>query len=229
MKIRFLAFNAIKKIELWRDYMEGHANVLRDFGITSLTSHKNDWIENPNVFVIVAINEEEKLIGGIKLHTFHEDFKLPVEQAIGDLEPTIHSRIQIASKNGVGEICGLWIAKESGRIGMAHFLSRAAISLCSYTSTQTIFGISSPFTLNMFLQLGYEVITELGDNGNFIYPTPDFLSTAVIIKNTMTLPQAAENHRERIQSLRINPIQTHTEDHLGNQITIAYNLSLIQS
>ena len=59
MKIRFLAFNAIKKIELWRDYMEGHANVLRDFGITSLTSHKNDWIENPNVFVIVAIIKGE--------------------------------------------------------------------------------------------------------------------------------------------------------------------------
>jgi hypothetical protein len=230
MKFNLRSFRAIDDIPTWRDYMEGHADVLREFGIVNLTSHKEDWIENPNVYVIVAYDDKDHMIGGIKVHSFHPDFKLPVELAIGELDPKISSMVMKSQQNqGAGEICGLWIAMSHGRLGLAHYLSRCAITLCPRIGCLDIYGISSPFTLNMFLQLGYHVITELGDQGNYEYPTKEFISTAVMISNTKDLPLALEEHRERIKSLRENPKQRCSESLAKTTIEINYNLSEVLS
>lgn len=225
MSFYFRAFRANDDVGAWKEYMNGHANLLRSFGITNLTSHSEDWITNNDVYVIMAFDSSGTLIGGIKVHGFMDGFQLPVELAIAELDSRISLMIRDSYYNhGVGEICGLWISLDHGRKGLANFLSRAAIALCKRISCYDIYGISSPFTLNMFLQLGYHVIEDLGDNGNFCYPTKEFISTAVKISNTYDLPRALSLNRERIFDLRENPIQTRIETHNGIETEIRYNL-----
>jgi hypothetical protein len=225
MKLFCTAEKATSNLENWKKYVDGHAQILRDFGIEILTSHGEEWILNPDVYLISIFNEEKKMVGGIKIHKANEIFPLPVENAIGYLEERIHGIINRSIADGAAEICGLWISQEYGRRGLAHFLTRVAIAVCEPLGIHTIFGISSPFTLNMFTSLGYEVMTNLGENGNFQYPTNQFISAAVMITDTFNLPLAHHKHREKIFDLRLNPIQTAMEDHIGVQTTINYNLS----
>jgi len=225
MNLKCTASAANQNLQCWKNYVEGHAQVLRDFGIEVLTSYGEDWIHNPNVYLISATDENGKTVGGIKVHKTHSEYQLPVQAAIGELAPEINQMINSASLHGAGEICGLWIAKEAGRRGLAHYLTRIAIAICPSIGVKTIFGISSPFTLNMFLSLGYEKMSALGENGDFWYPTPEFLSTAVCIEDTVLLPTADEEHRSRIFSLRVQPTQKHTENHLNIITEIEYNLS----
>ncbi|MFN0030658.1 MAG: hypothetical protein ACKVOR_00715 [Flavobacteriales bacterium] len=227
MKIYCEAFHSTDKLDAWHEYVEGHARVLQDFGITSLTSHGEEWLSNNHVYVITARDENGRMIGGIKVHKVDPHFKLPVELAIDHLTPQITEDIGRSSIEGAGEICGLWIGKDTGRMGMAYYLTRVAIAICEPLGIKTIWGISSPFTLNMFLATGYTIIEEYGDSGNYIYPIPGFISTAVVIKNTYTITTATEIHRSRIFSLRSKPVQVATEAHNEFRIDISYNLSSV--
>jgi hypothetical protein len=210
-------------------YVDGHAQVLLDFGIEVLDSYGEEWADNPNVRLIIAKDETGKAVGGIKLHKFHSNYRLPVQQAISEESPELDKMIEARLSVGVGEICGLWISKDVSRRGLAHYLTKVAIAICEAEKTEIIFGISSPFTLNMFTSLGYEVIHSLGNDGSYFYPTPDFISTAVAIYDTIKLPLAEAEHRERIFSLRTKPIQSEMETHGGVQTYIHYNLSEIVS
>jgi hypothetical protein len=223
--ISISACRAQENESLWRGYNEGHAQVLRDFGIDVLTSHGDIWLKNPSVFVIVARNQSEEIIGGIKLHKVNEGFRLPVEEAIGYLNPEISQIIEANKIFGVGEICGLWISKNAGRQGLAYYLTKVAMALCEPVEITKIYGISSPFTLNMFLQTGYNVMLNMGDQGNYEYPTKEFISTAVEIQDAINLPLALETHRNRVFSLRSQPVQRATEAQNGHFVEIQYNLS----
>ena len=52
LKIR--AFKAVDDLESCKRFAEGHANVLRDYGVTKVTSSKNDWFFNPEVYVVLV-------------------------------------------------------------------------------------------------------------------------------------------------------------------------------
>jgi hypothetical protein len=223
------ALNATSNKEYWQKYVQGHAQVLHDFGVDVLDSYGDEWAENPNVRLIIAEDEEGNAVGGIKLHKVHPNYLLPVQQAIGEESPQLNVLIDKYSPEGVGEICGLWISNKVGKRGLAYFLTRVAIAICEAEGITVIFGISSPFTLHMFQSLGYEVMRELGDNGNYFYPTQEFLSTAVAIYDAINLPLAEKDHRARVLSLRNEPIQSALERHGDAQTFIHYNLSQIIS
>lgn len=229
MRLKCTAGRAMDDLERWHAYVDGHAQVLRDFGIEVLTSYGEDWINNPNVYLIIASDEHDNVVGGIKVHKVSEGFQLPVQQAIGDLAPEIDGIIHDNEIFGAGEICGLWISKNAGRRGLANFLTRVAIAICSPLQIRKIYGIASPFTLNMFFSMGYEIMHELGNDGNFHYPTPEFTSAAVKIEDTFELPLASNIHKERIFDLRNNPVQSSAEEHLSIITEIDYNLSALFS
>lgn len=225
MILECYAGHAKTNSKYWEMYVHGHAQVLRDFGIEVLDSYGEDWGQNPNVRLIIATDTNGQAVGGIKLHKVHGDFLLPVQIAIGEDSPLLNELIETDAPKGVGEICGLWISNSFSRRGLAYYLTRVAIAICKTEETRVIYGISSPFTLNMFQSLGYEVIRELGEKGNYHYPTADFISTAVSIRDTFGLPTAESTHRDRILSLRQSPIQSAQELHGGVETLIHYNLS----
>lgn len=223
------AQDAVSNKEYWQKYVQGHAQVLLDFGVEVLDSYGEEWAKNPNVRLVIIEDELGNAVGGIKLHKVHPNYLLPVQQAIGEESPELNDIVNKYSVEGVGEICGLWISNKVGKRGLAYFLTRVAIAICESLGIKVIFGISSPFTLHMFQSLGYEVMKELGDNGNYFYPTPDFLSTAVAIYDVINLPHIEKEHLERILSLRRKPIQSTIEIHGNAQTLIHYNLSQIIS
>lgn len=223
------AGHATSNDKYWEMYVRGHAQVLKDFGIEVLDSYGEDWSQNPNVRLIIITDTSGQAIGGIKLHKVHKDFSLPVQTAIGEESALLSELIHGHTDQGVGEICGLWISSAVSKRGLAYYLTRVAIAICKAEHTRVIYGISSPFTLHMFQALGYEIITELGDKGNYYYPTPEFVSTAVAIADTYLLPKAEPFHRERIFSLREEPVQSALELHGGVETLIHYNLSEIVS
>jgi hypothetical protein len=208
------------------EYLSGHAQVLLDFGINVLTSFSESWFDNPDVFIITARDQENKLVGGIKIHRYNVNYPLPVVKGLIDAAPEIQNIIESKEPQLSGEICGLWISKNSGRKGLANYLSRAAIALCPNLSINHIYGISSPFTLNMFIGMGYTIIKEVGDSGFFDYPTPEFKSAVVEIINTEDLLSANSENKNKIEEIR-NRLKF-TSDELHNDIftRIKYNLSI---
>lgn len=224
--IEITIHKAVENPNICSEYLAGHAQVLLDFGINVLTSFSESWFENPGVYVIIARNENAELLGGIKIHKYSAIYPLPVVKGLIENTPEIENIIEASQPLKSGEICGLWISKNSGRKGLANYLSRVAIAMCPNLLINHVYGISSPFTLNMFLGMGYTIIENLGENGYFDYPTPEFRSAAVEIRDTNSLQSASEENKSRIIDIRKNLKFRSIEIHNDIETEINYNLSL---
>lgn len=225
MKYQFKAFRAIDSPEMSMEFYRGHAQVLKDFGIDSLTSSHDEWMKNPEVYVVAAYTMDNINVGGVKLHLYNKTHPLPVQAAIDYLDPRIISEISRLAEKGTGEACGLWIAKEMAGKNFGQYLTRSAIALTEQLGMSTLFGFSSPHTFNMFSSLGYIPLKTVGDNGNFLYPNERYISTVIIIPDIVSLEFATEENRNRTHQLRSSKQQEFLESEEKN-ITIEYNLSL---
>ena len=225
MHLRFIAFRAINEPELCERFKEGHRNVLLDYGIANITTNTNEWNKNPNMYCIVAINnEDERLVGGIRIQISDEDNYLPVEAAIGKMDARIHNIVtNFRNNGGVGELCALWNAKSVAGIGISILLTRAGISVTNQLSIKTLMGICADYTLKMFQQVGFVVENNLGNNGEFPYPNPSYTARVLGIMNAASLETAAAYDKERMSALRENPIQSCLEKEKA-EVTVDYNL-----
>ena len=225
-EIQIEIFHAIKNPEKWVEYTSGHASVLEHFGVKNLNSFKSTPCEHPEEYVLTARNLDGALLGGIRIQLYNPDFKLPVVQALEGLDPRVNQVIFSDLDKGVAELCGLWIARDHGRLGLAHYLIRAAIAYCPLLNAGIIYGISSPFAINIFLSLGYVVMSDVGNDGTYLYPTEEFLSTMVFVPNTRTLEFAEEQHRQIMLYLRLHQTCTLSHIHKETECLVHYNLSI---
>ncbi len=225
MRLKFIAFRAINEPELCERFKEGHRNVLLDYGIANITTNTNEWNKNPNMYCIVAINQEnEQLVGGIRIQISDENTYLPVEAAIGKMDARIHDIVtSFRNKGGVGELCALWNAKAVAGIGISILLTRAGISVTNQLTIQTLMGICADYTLKMFQQVGFVVENNLGNNGEFPYPNPSYTARVLGIMNASSLETAAAYDKERMSALREQPVQVCVEKE-KMEVTIDYNL-----
>lgn len=228
MKLKLKAFRAIDEPLLCEYFLEGHGNVLKDYGVTNITSNTQKWIFNPSVFVIVAIDEDlSEVIGGIRIHFADGIEMLPVEKAIGKIDPNIHEIVNSYLSNGVGELCALWNAKKVAGLGISMLLTRAGISITNQIHCAILMGIGSDHTMDMFAKVGFIVDTSLGNGGEFIYPNENYIARVLGILNSNDLNTADSFNRERILDLRNSPNQTITELTPKNSpIEVEYNLYL---
>lgn len=225
MKYQLNAFRAVENIESSQEFLHGHAQILKDFGIESLTSSQDEWLNNPDVYVVAAYDEQMKMVGGVKIHLYNESHPLPVQAAIDYLDNRIVIEIKNLAANGTGEACGLWIAKEIAGKNFGQYLTRSAIALSESLGLQTLFGFSSPHTFRIFSELGYIPLTTVGDNGNFLYPSERYTSTVIIIPDVTNIEKATEINRKRTFELRKNPRQEFVES-VEKNVCISYNLSI---
>lgn len=212
-KLKFRAFRAIDEPMTCEKYLEGHINVLKDYNITNITSNNQAWMRNPNIYCVVASWEDsDELVGGIRVQISDEDNYLPVETAIGKMDPKIHEIVsQFRIDGGVGELCGLWNAKKVAGMGISVLLTRAGISITNQLDFKTMVGICADYTLVMFSKVGFVVDNSLGNNGEFPYPNPSYTARVLGIMNAETLDTADPYDRERMSTLRENPVQSRLE------------------
>lgn len=223
-RLTFNAFRAIDDIRKCEAFINGHIAVLKDYGITNITTNNNAWINNPNIYCIVAELENE-IVGGIRVQISDINNLLPVEEAIGKMDVGIHKLVENYRDNGgVGELCALWNAKKVAGIGISVLLTRAGISIINQLNFKTLMGICANYTLKMFRNVGFKEDRSLGNNGEFHYPNEEYIAWVLGIMNAGTLDTATAFDKERMESLRNNPTQLIIEDGTKDKIEIQYNL-----
>ena len=224
---RLWAFRAIDEKELCREYIKGHIKVLTDYGITSITSNNSQWIENPNMYCVMAVDSKTgELVGGIRIQIANGIFPLPVEKAIGSMDSRIYDIVKnYAYNGGIGELSGLWVSNKLKGVGMGPYLVRAIISSANQLDFITLIGICGENTLPMFKNVGFLIDRSLGKDGGFPYPTEDLTAHVVGILNAVTLESAASFDKEVMTSLRANPVINRTES--NNKFISEINYSLL--
>ena len=227
MKILIRSFQAIKYPEVCELFLKGHIQVLTDYGITNITTNNRKWIEMENVFVVIALSEDRsRLLGGVRIHIADGKEVLPLESAIGKMDPRIHNIIHNYIDKGTGEICGLWNAKEVAGIGISVILVRAGISIVNQIKLASLFTICADYSLPMVKKVGFTVEDSIGKNGEFVYPNENYIARVLRKMNAITLDTAEEHDRERMLNLREKPIQIFNELGPRGEVQVDYNLIL---
>jgi len=224
----FKAFRAVDEPELCKKFIDGHANVLKDYGVTKVTSSNNDWMFNPFVFVITVIEKSSnKVVSGLRIHISHEDYPLPLEGAISQVDSGIHDLIAEYRKEGTGEIGGLWNSRAISGYGIgAIFLSRASLVIAAQLNVKTLFALCAEYTLKPTMQKGFEIEEKIGNKGTFFYPKLDLVATLAVLKDVVNLPKALEVEREFILDLRQNLQIERLEDTPKGKINFEYDLKI---
>ena len=201
---------------------------MENIGIHKLTSSKDEWMFNPAVFVtIVESHDGEKVYGGARVNVAGGSQPLPIEEATGYLDPSVYNIVKEYAVTGTGEICGLWNSREVAGMGIGSvFLTRACTAICSQIGLSTLFGLAAPYTVQMAKNLGYEVLEAVGNKGTFYYPKLDLIATALLLKDITTLAKAEPFERERIMSLREDPVQKTVEILRNKELEIKYCLKI---
>jgi hypothetical protein len=227
-EVRIRAFRAIDEPETCRLFVEGHADVLSSIGIKKVTSSKHEWTINPAVFVIVVEDlKGEKVFGGARVHVSGGTEHLPIEQAITQLDPSIHSLVWQYAQSGSGEICGLWNSKEMGGYGLGTpILIRSGIAMASQLGIKTLFALCAPYTVQPVVNAGMELVDEVGNKGTFYYPKLDLIATAMILNDLATLSKANEETRQEIMRMRQEPESFQLIKYKDKEIAINYSLTI---
>ncbi len=223
----FRAFHAIRDLETSHKFLDGHVKVLKDYGITNITSNNNEWMKWECVYGIVAEKEDGTVVGGIRIQLADGLHLLPVEKAIGHMDPNIHNIVNSYLSDGVGELCALWNAKEVAGLGLSLLLTRAGISMVNQVNCKTLMGICADYTMKMFRKVGFVVDSSLGENGEFVYPNKNYIARVLGILNASDLSTAEPIDHERMVSLRNDPTQRFIESGPdGIEIEVQYSLML---
>lgn len=220
------AFRAVEDLESCQLFATGHVNVLRDYGITKVTSSKNDWFFNPNVYVvIVEDNESGELVGGERIHVVHKDYPLPIEEAVSVVEPRVYGLVKsYADKGLTGELCGLWNAKSIAGRGVSTLLTKIGVALAHILQMDSLFVLCAPYTVAMCQSAGFEIETSIGNNGTFIYPKLDLIATALAIKDLGELSHADAGIRDQIFGFIAYPKNVINETGQKGDTRITYNI-----
>jgi hypothetical protein len=225
-KIIFRSFTAIYDPETCERYLDGHVQVLKDYGITNITTNNRDWMSLPNVHGIVAENEDGEVVGGVRVHIADGVHPLPVESAVGYMDPRVALVINEYAEHGTGELCGLWNGKSVAGIGISILLVRAGIAIVNQVRLASLFTICADYTLPMVRKVGFIVEDTLGNGGEFIYPNENYIARVLRKMNAETLETAEEFDRDRIFDLRNHPNQKTIETGPKGEIEIDYHLLL---
>ncbi len=225
----FKAFRAIDELELCDLFISGHANVLKEYGVTKVTSSNNEWKNNPYVFV-VTVHEDStgEVVSGVRVHLAHEDYPLPLEGAIAQVDIGINNLVkEYRDLGGTGEIGGLWNSRAISGYGIgALFLSRTSLVIADQLNVPTLLALCAEYTLKPTLQKGFQIEEKIGNKGTFFYPKLDLVATLAVLKDVKGLPLALSEEREYIMGLRKELNCVREEDTPKGKITVKYELEI---
>ena len=169
-KITLRAFIAPEQPELSQEFMREHRKVLEDFGIQNVSTNNERWMSDPNAFIIVALHETMGMVGGIRLQVASKDVPLPMEEAIGKLDPAIKKELEDLRVFGNGEVCSLWNANRYGHMGIPVILSQAVTAMATMANVKRMVCLVAHYTQRHPKRNGFVVMDSVGDKGCFSYP-----------------------------------------------------------
>jgi hypothetical protein len=78
----------------------------------------------------------------------------------------------------------------------------------------------------MFTRVGFVIDKSLGNKGDFIYPTPEYIAYVLGIMDARTLATSLPFDRNRMLQLRSNPEQTILETGPKGELEVLYELKV---
>ena len=204
--IRIRAFRATDDQDTCIKFIEGHRKVLSIYGIENITTNSDTWMYSRSIFVIVVESlDGEKIFGGVRLQCADGIIPLPIEEAVGKMDPKVIEIVKESSLNGAAEISGLWNSKEVAGLGIGSFFpSRATFVIAEQLGIDTFFALCAPATVRFNQWLGSKTLKRIGNNGTFYYPKLDLIATACIHEDLGELRDAHLREKEKIMFLRKN-------------------------
>ncbi len=221
---RLIAFKAVDDLERCEKFIEGHRQVLESIGVKKVTSANNSWVNNPDVIVVIVESMEDGLIyGGARIHKANADFPLPIEEAIEDLDSSIKDIINKDLDAGTGEVCGLWNSRKITGMGIgAIFMSKACLALTPKLGLTSLYALLAPTTVKLGYETGYEILTQVGNNGTFYYPKLDLIATAMKLHDAVNIPLTSPEFRESVFKIRNNKKLLIEETYRGRTVQLEY-------
>lgn len=228
-EVRIRAFRAVDDPESSQRFIDGHRKVLEVHGVKKVTSANNAWAENPAVFVVIVESlDRTKVYGGARVHAAGGTQPLPIEEATGHMDSSIHDLVKDLSIEGTGELCGLWNSLEVAGLGVGSFFAtRAGAVITQQIGIKSLFALCAPYTVRWAERVGCKIITDIGNQGTFYYPKLDLLATAVLLENTDTLEHARGSEQKKIMDLRKELQQVTTEVSPGRRIEVDVEYDLL--
>lgn len=226
--LRIRAFKAPDDQDAGERFAVGHRKVLEDIGV-KVTSGKNDWIDDPNVYVMVVEDtaDNNEIVGGVRLHVANRMTVLPMVEAIAKVDARIYEEIDKLRDAGTAEICGIWNSRKIMGLGLgAIYLMRSSIALAPQVGLDTMLSFASRATRQRGYEKGFEPFTVVGNQGEFNYPKLDLIATAVVCYDPMELHLATEKERSEIFKLRERLNFRTTETWPKGEFELEYQLKL---
>ncbi|WP_276134803.1 hypothetical protein [Polluticoccus soli] len=226
--IKLRVFRAVDDLESCQKFVEGHMKILKNFGITMITSANIEWFQDPHTYVIVAEDTETlKVLGGARVQIAGGKYPLPIEKAVTELDESVHDIVKDYAKEGTAELCGLWNSREVAGMGIGSvFLTRTAVSIAPQIGIKSMFALCAAYTIQMAQKAGFQIATFMGNNGTFYYPKDDLVATAMVLPDVNLLETAHADEKAEILSLRDNPNQIKTEEGRRGPFDILYELAI---
>jgi hypothetical protein len=228
--IKISTFRAIDDLTSCALFAEGHSNVLKDYGVTKVTSSNYDWMYNPDVYVVLVQDAETNVVvGGERIHVKGANsIPLPIESAVGIVEDKIYNLIsEYTEKGTTAELCGLWNARKIAGQGISVLLTKLGVALANMIDVDNLFVLCAPYTVKMCQDAGFQIETSIGNKGTFYYPKLDLIATSLIINDVKSLPFADPVFREQILGFINTPAATTVHHTPKNEtIDIQYSISI---
>jgi hypothetical protein len=224
---RIEAFQAIEHPEYCKLFHDGHTGVLTELGIKNLNSARPSWMSDPDVFVLIATDQDQDVVAGLRIHRYTSTFSsLPIIESIKDQDAGIIDIIQSTLPKGTAEACGLWSAKKVFGKGLTPLLCIAAIPVMAEIGLTNFFCFAAPYTEKMIKSNGLIEVEGVGQHGRLPYPTPEFISVVLKNPDISTMEFADSFNRERVFQLMREPTTTCFEDSPRGIIEVHYDLRL---
>ncbi|MDP6921786.1 MAG: hypothetical protein QGH06_02315 [Lutibacter sp.] len=222
------SFRAYQYPRECKTFIEEHTRVLERFDIANITSAKTDWAFNPHTVIVTIRNTENEMVGGGRIQVADGLLALPIEEAVGEMDPNIYPVIERdRQEGGTGEFCGLWNTPKAARLGIGSlFLMKTILSVCSQLDIQSLYGLCAPSTVKNVIKLGAIVQEHLGNKGTFYYPKLDLLATALKIPNVLTLEHTDPKEKAYVMRLRTQPSMIKKEILRKKETQVCYDLLL---
>jgi hypothetical protein len=202
------SFYSSNDLEASMRFVEGHAEVLGEYGIKNLNTSTPSWVGDSKVIVVTVTNT------------------VPLIDALQEIEPSIRTILSRNLPHPTAEVCGLWNSKKIFGKGLSALLCICSVVIARRIKLHDFYCFSAPYTEKMIKTNGLIDLKEVGDEGKFNYPTEEFISKVLYHPSIYTLELAETFNKERIQSLTTNPLQTILEKSPRVDYLVDYDLNL---
>ena len=224
--LRVRAFRAVDDVNMSKRFSEAHHEILQNHGITKLSSLSTDWMDDPDVYVIVITSPSgHKIYAGARVHVYREGRPLPLQLVMREFDPRTDEIFEKFAEEGVGEFCALWSSVEIAGLGInGKDLVKCGWSMCDHLGIRRMVALLSPLTKRWMKDLALVKCEALGTEGEIPYPDHRFISTVTTYKHPEGREELKDEFLAEVIDLQNNPQQKKQTSGIKGTVSVHFDL-----